>query len=298
MNDKYRILVLGSSGLIGIPLVSSLLEFHKVFTTYYKNKYCDKDIHVDILNKKSLEQVFDTTKPEIIINLCGIYKNLQFCDENKNLVMAVNGESLKYISKLSNKYNSYLVSLSSDFVFDGQNGDYKEDDVPYPESYYGKTRLVGEKYIQEIAKKYCIVRTSMIYGKNSLRTTLSDLIYSNVKNGNSLKLIDDQIMTPTYLNNFCLMLKEILEKQYEGIIHLAGPEKLSRYQFGIKLVNQMNLSNELLIPVSKNEFDFGNKLPNNSSLNTNKASSFLNEKPESVEKSLKHYCNSMEKIKS
>ena len=295
MSEKFRILVLGSSGLIGIPLVSSLQEFHKVFTTYYKNKHYDNDIHVDILNKKSLEQVFDATKPEIIINLCGIYKNLRFCDENKNLVMAVNGKSLKYISKLSNKYNSYLVSLSSDFVFDGQNGNYKEEDIPYPKNHYGKTRLAGEKYIQEIAKKYCIVRTSMIYGKNLLRTTLSDLIYSNVKNGNSLKLIDDQIMTPTYLNNFCLMLKETVEKQYEGIIHLAGPEKLSRYQFGIKLINQMNLSNKLLIPVSKNEFDFGNKLPNNSSLNTDKASLFLNEKPESVEKSLKHYCNSMEK---
>ena len=189
---------------------------YNVFSTYHQTKYCKEDIKLDILNTENIKNIFSKVNPEIVINLCGIYKNLEFCEKNKELVMATNAESLKMISKLSNKHDAYLISMSSDFVFDGRKGDYNESDIPSPTSFYGKSRLVGERNIQNIAKKYCLIRTSMIYGKNSVRKTLADLIFLTISKGNSLELINDQYMTPTYLENFCSMVFEIIEKQIQG----------------------------------------------------------------------------------
>jgi len=103
-------------------------------------------------------------------------------------------------------------------------------------------------------------------------------------------------MTPTYLENFCSMFFEIIEKHYEGIIHLAGPEKLSKYEFGKKLLKVMNVDDELLIPVSKDHFSFAHKFPNDSSLNTKKASSLLSNKPEKIELSIKDYFDKINSV--
>jgi len=296
MTKRTRILVLGSSGLVGISLCNMLKTQYNVFSTYHQTKCCKEDMKLDILNIENIKNIFSKVNPEIVINLCGVYKNLEFCEKNKKLVMSINAESLKIISKLSNQHDAYLISMSSDFVFDGKKGNYNESDIPSPISFYGKSRLSGEKNIQNIAKKYCLVRTSMIYGKNSVRNTLADLIYSNISKGNSLELINDQYMTPTYLENFCSMIFEIIEKQYEGIIHLAGPEKLSKYEFGKKLLKVIGVDDELLIPVSKDHFSFGHKFPTDSSLNTEKATSFLNNKPEKIEFSIKDYFNKINSV--
>ena len=111
----------------------------------------------------------------------------------------------------------------------------------------------------------------MIYGKNQLRNTLADMILNKIKLEEELKIINDQFMTPTYLENFTKMLTEIIEIKYKGIIHLAGPEKMSRYDFAKKMVSLSNFKNTSLIPVSCNEFDFSKKMPKDSSLNTEKS---------------------------
>ena len=128
--------------------------------------------------------------------------------------MQINGLSLKPISRLCNSYNAYLVNFSSDYVFDGIKGDYSEDDIPNPINYYGKTKLTGENNVISIANQYCIIRTSMVYGKNPVKKTLPDWIIENIKHNTSLKLINDQFMTPTFLDNLCDMVIEIIKNKY------------------------------------------------------------------------------------
>jgi len=293
--DKKKILILGGSGLVGVPLTKMLEKKYIVFTTYHNKKFNNESIKLDLLNSNSIERIFQLSNPDVVINLFGMYKNLDFCEKNKKLVMKINGLSLKPISKLSNKFNSFLVSLSSDYVFDGRTGNYKEYDKVCPINYYGKSRAEGEKNIQKIASNYCIVRTSMVYGKSTVRKTLPDLILSGIKQKKGLKLVYDQYMTPTYLENLCKMLVEIIKLDYRGIIHLAGREKVSRYDFAIKLFNIFGLEKDNLIPVKTTEFSFGSKMPKDSSLNTEKASTMLKEKPELIETSIRKYLKQMKK---
>lgn len=185
--------------------------------------------------------------------------------------------------------DSHLVYLSSDYVFDGELGNYKEQDPLNPKNFYGFSKSKGEEYIQEIAKNYSIIRTSMVYGKNDVKKTLPDWILESIENNNSVDLIDDQYMSPTYLENFCNMLSEVIEKNYNGILHLAGQDRLSRYEFGIKLVKVYQKNPDVLIPVKSKKFNLNSKIPNDSSLNVNKAMSILKMNPEKAEKSLEKY---------
>lgn len=288
MDKTKKILICGSNGLVGIPLTKMLKRKFEVFTTYHNTKMNNSDIKIDVLSHLSLEKAFEVTKPDIVINLCAIYNNLDFCEKNKKLVMAINGKSLIPISKLANKHNSFLIGFSSDYVFDGQSGNYKENDQINPINYYGKTKAKGEKNIQEIANNYCIIRSSLLYGKNPIRNTISDMIFSALKKGEKLELVDDQFTTPTYLQNFCEMLVEIIDMEYKGIIHLAGPQKISRYDFAKKLFNLSDFKKSNFIPVSRDEFQFSKKMPRDSSLNTRKASK-LRKGPENIEESIKKY---------
>jgi dTDP-4-dehydrorhamnose reductase len=287
-----KILILGASGLIGIPLTKKLRSFYQIYTTYNRHKFFQDSIKLDICSSRQLSKLFHDIQPDIVINLCGIYQNLDFCENNKNLVLDVNSRSLISISKLCNEFNSHLISISSDHVFDGSQGNYKEEDVPSPYNFYGESRLLGEKNIRSYCKNYCIVRTSMIFGKNPNRETLSEWILNAPKNNEKLKLINDQFMTPTYLPNFCNMLKEVIDSKYTQILHLAGPEKISRYEFAVKLFEKFNLDKNFLIPVSKKSFNFSKNMPFDSSLNTDKANMLLKNKPQNLDKSIENYFES------
>lgn len=290
MTDIQKILILGANSLIGISLTHMLKKKYNIFKTFYSTPISN-GIKIDLQNSSTLENAFKISQPDVVINLCGIYKNLNFCEKNQKLVMEINGTSLKKISKLSNQFNSFLISFSSDYVFDGQTGNYKEEDPICPINYYGLTRAEGEKNIQEIANDYSIIRTSMVYGKNSIRQTLPEMILKEIKQ--KFEVISDQFMTPTYLENLCKMIVEVIEIHYNGILHLAGPEKTSRYEFAQKLLKIFEISNENLIESKRSNFEFSKDMPPDSSLNTNKAYSILKEKPEPLELSLNKYFKSI-----
>ncbi len=283
-----KILILGSSGLTGTRLISLLKNYH-VFTTYYSKKNHGNDIHLDVLSYESLQNAFELSVPDIVINLTGVYNNLEFCEQNKELSMNVNCNALRSISKLANQFDSFLVTISTDQVFDGSKGNYKESDKTCPINYYGKTKAEGEKIVQNIAKKYCIIRTSMLWGKNKTRKTFSEFILDEIKNKNKLKLIINQFTTPTYLENFCKMFTEVIEKEISGVIHLSGPEKLSRYEFGIKILESADIDKEKIIASKRNEFSFGKYMPKDTSLNTDKAKKLLRFNPEEVKISIGKY---------
>ena len=289
-NPSPKILVLGSSGFLGSFFINHFNEVFSTIPTYHNKKIHDNSIHVDITSISSLENIFHSSKPDIVLNFCSIYKNPQFCEQNKDLVMAVNGNSLKDISRLCNDFSSSLIHFSTDYVFDGKKGNYLEDDPINPINFFGKSKAIAEQHIIENSNDYCIVRTGMVYGKSPVKQTLPDWILENIENNKRLELISDQFMTPTYIENLMDMLFDVIHKNIKGKIHLAGPQKFSRHTFCIELLKIMNISYDKITPISQKLLEKTDR-PADSSLNTDKARDVLDVKPELFPTSIAKYIN-------
>jgi len=168
---------------------------------------------------------------------------------------------------------------------------YTETDFPNPLNHYGKTKLAGEKIVKNNNTKWSIIRTSTPFGINSYKKSFPVWIVENLQKNKKLNILDDQITSPTYVQNLSEMILEIVTRKLEGVFHLSGSTRISRFEFAKKIVENLNLDNSLLNPVKLATMPWKSKRPLDSSLDVSKANSILTTKPFSIEDSLDEYRN-------
>ena len=151
---------------------------------------------------------------------------------------------------ICNQNNIFLLYLSSDLVFDGKKGNYYEDDNFNPISNFGKTKIQAEKIISDNLKNFCIVRTSLLYGWDSKKENFSTMIINSLRKNKQIDIINDQFVTPSFVNNISKMLLEICEKNISGILHVAGKNSLSRFEFAHQIADIFDLNGDLINPIS------------------------------------------------
>jgi len=199
----------------------------------------------------------------------------------------VNAEACKHIAVSSRNLGAYLIYVSTDYVFDGERGFYREEDTPNPINHYGYTKMMGEEFVKRYAKSWCIARTSVIYGWGGLKLNFATWLIKNLKQGGQVKALVDQYVSPTLNSNLAEMLIEIAEKRLQGILHTAGANRVSRYEFAKKLAEIFNLNPDLVTPAKMVELQWMARRPRDSSLNTTKCSSILKRsKPMRLEEAL------------
>ena len=168
---------------------------------------------------------------------------------------------------------------------------YKENDTSNPISTYGKSKLDGEKMVQEFSSDWCIARTSTPFGIHPTKKSFPIWIIENVKQKKQVNIVTDQITSPTYVPNLCEMLKEISAKNINGIIHTSGATSISRYRMAELIFEKFNLDITLLNKISSDKMNWIAKRPKNSTLDTSLANSILDKKPQSIEISLNQFAD-------
>jgi dTDP-4-dehydrorhamnose reductase len=163
---------------------------------------------------------------------------------------------------------------------------YYEDSIPNPLSIYGKSKLEGEKMIQTFSSDWCIARTSTPFGLHPTKKSFPVWVIENLKKQKQIDVLSDQFTSPTYVPNLSKMLIEISERHLDGIFHVAGATKISRYEMARMVSDKLNLDEKLLRDVSINELKLEAPRPKDSSLNISKADIILNEKPQKINQSL------------
>ena len=174
--------------------------------------------------------------------------------------------------------------VSTDYVFDGERGMYREEDATNPVNHYGYTKLLGEKYCQD----FCIARTCVIYGAKpaSGKVNFALWLINKFEKGESVRIVTDQYITPTLNINLVRMLLEIAERKLRGVFHLAGATRVSRFEFAKEIARVFGLDDSLIIPSRMDEINWIAKRPRDSSLDVSKAAKYLNEKPYELKKAL------------
>lgn len=247
---------------------------------YFKNHYdttiTNRNI-LDVESEKSIENYFKNKTFDIIIYAVG-FKDVKGCESNEQKAYRTNSYSIKTLCKYTT-FNKF-VYISTDYVFDGIKGNYLEEDLPNPKTTYGKSKLLGEKFVLELGDKGIVARTSGVFGKGCtwIKWLNNQLILNN-----KVECFEDVFNNPTYVLDLSIMIHEVLKNKYYGIINLCGKENLNRYDLfkNYSIINNFEINNLIK---SRNDGTF----PSNLTLNNNKFNKMFNYKCLSLIDSFKH----------
>ena len=258
-----KVLVTGANGLLGQCLVNLLLgngffviatgRGHSRLPFSPLENYGYKE--VDITNKDQVGNLLISEKPEIVIHAAAMTQ-VDECELDQAQCFNINVKGTARILAQAELHSRLIIYISSDFVFDGEKGNYLEEDVLNPINWYGVTKKNAESLIKESSIPWGIVRTSLVYG-NSLKNTRNNIISwvkDKLTKGEKIKVVDDQIRTPTYVEDLAKGILLIMEKRATGIFHLSGKDLLSPYEMAAKTAAHFFLDKDLIERVNASVF--------------------------------------------
>jgi dTDP-4-dehydrorhamnose reductase len=275
--------VTGAGGLLGSRIVELASERgYEVYGLYLNHPpSMGFKIKMDVTDFNGVEKLISQLKPHAIIH-CAAITDVDLCERNRDLALKVNYEATKVIAKASEKIDAHMIYISTDYVFDGLRGMYREEDRPNPINTYGLTKLLGESAVMENCGRGLIVRASVIYGSKPAAGKVNFALWVMER----IKALKDQYVSPTLNTNLALMILDALEMDLTGVMHMSGATRVSRYEFAIQIARKFNLDEGLVEEAYMDEMNWIAKRPKDSSLDVSKASRTLNVKPVSLNESL------------
>jgi len=284
-----KILITGGSGLLGSKIGAiAIRKGHEVYSGYKEHESIHgTPIELDICDKLETSKAFDSIKPQAVVHAAAL-TNVDKCEEDQKLAWRVNIEGTKNILEASERHNAFFIYVSTDYVFSGEEGMYKETDRPDPINQYGLTKLEAENLVRDSHLEWCIARPSVIYGSTPAagKVNFALWILNNLKQGKPIKIITDQWVSPTLNTNLAEMILEVMERRLIGIYHLAGATPLNRYEFASLIAETFQYEKTLIIPVKSGEMKWLAKRPRNTSLNVEKVTETLRHKPLEIQQAL------------
>lgn len=289
-----KILVTGSSGLVGSQVVKDLTkQNHHVHSCYYNAKpKHGVPTKLDLVNFDDIKNTLSITKPDAIIHLAAM-TSVDLCESEPNIAMRINANATKILAEQAGKINSFFVYVSTDYVFDGKRGMKKETDKPHPLGVYGSSKLEGELLLNNLTSSYAIARTSTPFGFHKTKKSFPIWVKENLETKKEIPVLVDQFTSPTHISNLSKMLIEITTRQIAGIIHLAGATRISRYEFAEMIADKLYLDKTLLRPTKISDMSWRAERPMDSSLDVSLATKILNEKPQKIEQSLQIFIDEL-----
>jgi dTDP-4-dehydrorhamnose reductase len=284
-----KLLITGASGLYGSKLAEmATYANHKVFSVHNQHPAIfGTPIQLEITDKAKVETTIANIMPDVIVHAATL-TDVDKCELNRELAWKINVEGTLNIIQAAKINDAFLLYISTDYVFDGEKGNYTETDLPSPINFYGYTKLKAEEAIKKALHNYCIARTSVIYGSTPAagKTNFALWLLNKLKNKEQIKVFTDQSNSPTLNTSLVEMTLEIAERKLTGTYHISGATPISRYNFAELFAKTFDLDPSLIIPILSKELKLPARRPKNSSLNTSKAQHFLKNKPLTIDKAL------------
>jgi dTDP-4-dehydrorhamnose reductase len=288
--EEKRILITGSNGLVGTYFCRlTALKKYRVCTLFHSEpKNFGDSISVDLSNSlEFFRQVINDIEPDIIVHLAAM-TNVDQCEIERNAADKVNHLSVKeLVNYIVNSKECFLLYVSTDYVFDGEKGDYVEADDTKPINWYGMTKLFGEQELLKCnSENWCIARTSTPFGVHAKKLSFPLFVVKNLSQEHEISVLTDQITSPTYALNLAEMMLEIIDNRVKGIMHLSGSSQISRFNQALEIASAYDLDKDLIKPASIKEMKWKARRPKNSSLNITRAHNTLTTKPMEFKESL------------
>ena len=276
-----KLLVIGS-GLLGHEVAFVARDRFQTVSTYKSHP-----VEIDGCNSCQMDingslDLIQSISPDYIV-LTAAMTNVDACESDRMGAWKANALGPKNVALAARDIGAKLIYVSTDYVFDGERGMYREDDPTSPINYYGESKLAGESFVQDILDDYAIARTSVLYGWNPSRLNFVTWAVKEMKSGNKINIVNDQYNSPTLSSNLAEMILSLRDET--GIFHTAGCERINRYDFSIKIARAFDLDESLVLPITSDALNWKARRPKDSSLDISLVSRFS--KPLNVEEGLK-----------
>jgi dTDP-4-dehydrorhamnose reductase len=264
-DEGRRIVVLGAGGMLGTDLVAVLRQ----------NRIQPLALDLpefDITCNKQLKEAVAAGRT--IIN-CAAYTNVDKAESEYELAYKVNAEAVERLGRFAADAGANVVHISTDFVFDGRGEKpYGETDSVNPINAYGKTKLAGEQLLAQSGCLFCIIRLEWTYGKAG--NNFVKKLFERAKSGASLKVVDDQVGSPTATVEAAKAICKLLPNMPEGIFHFAATGFISRYEMARFIFDKLGMAVDLT-PCKSGDFQTPADRPLNSRFNCGKIETLLGE---------------------
>ncbi len=289
-----RILLTGSNGLLGQKIVYASLKRNDIqllATSKGENRLHSKAGYhyasMDITNADEVTAIVENFKPHCIINTAAM-TNVDACEKDQENCWKMNVEAVKTMTELCQRHNIHFIHLSTDFVFDGEKGNYSEEDVPNPLSHYARSKYESEKVVQQAKIDAAVLRTIIIYGvvDDKQRSNVVIWTINSLRQQKDINVISDQIRSPTLAEDLADACVQAALKRATGIYHVSGSETISILDMVNRTADFFQLDKKYIHPITTAQLNQPAKRPLLTGFNIDKAKRELNFRPHTLQQGL------------
>lgn len=299
MPEKYKVLIIGSSGMLGVDLCKELAGKYELYGMDNRTgAICDlaqKFIKCDITDAKCVAEAVLKVNPRIVIHTAAL-TDVDGCERDKEKAYSINWIGTKNVAAACKDAGAALIYISTDFVFDGKKKQpYSETDETNPINVYAESKLRGEDAVREALRDHFILRTSWLYGKHG--KNFVDTIIAKAKTEKELKVVDDQVGSPTYTVDLSRAIYRLIDKFFEsyrselmpyGTYHVSNSGSVSWYGYAEEILRLVEAKTKIA-PITSEQLGRPAKRPAMSVMDSSKFTAFTGMKMRDWKIALKEY---------
>lgn len=285
-----KILITGANGLLGQHLIGQLLQKNYTIIATSKGEsrlpFTENDNYsyheLDVTDGAHVNIFIHRQHPDVIIHAAAMTQ-VDECELNKIDCWNVNVTATRFLLDAAQEIKCRFIYISTDFVFDGLHSPYTEDMQPNPVNYYGSSKWGAEKAVEQSGLSWAIIRTVLVTGNPIVgtRSNIVTWVKEKLEKGESVRMVDDQYRTPTFINDLVQGVVLVLEKNADGIFHISGKDSLTPYAIAIETARLLKLDESLVHKAASADFPDAPVRPPATNFNISKAERELGYKPHS-----------------
>jgi len=268
-------LVTGANGLLGQKVIEQFAPHFLVIATGIQPEPVRAMsgvtyLQLDITNYGDMQRMMKRFEPDFVIN-CAAYTNVDKAEEEKELTWEINATAVRKMVRMLRRIGAKFVQISTDYIFDGQEGPYSEEARPEPLGYYGTSKLAAENAVIASGIDHLIFRTNVLYGTAAgMQNNFVLWVKRSLESQQTIRVVDDQFNNPTLANGLaeCILMACIMNGH--GVYNYAGTDWCNRYEFAQKIAEYFDLNSDLITPCKTEELNQTAPRPMKSGLITDK----------------------------
>ncbi len=286
-----RVLITGANGLLGQKLVTTCVEDFEVMATAREPQSVFRSPRftyrqLDITHYRSVQNLLEDFRPEMIINAAA-YTDVDGCEVHKETCWQANVKAVENLAVGARRLGATLVHISTDYIFDGNNGPYDENARPNPLCYYGKAKLASENAVKKEGIPYLIARTSVVYGMgHRVKTNFFLWVYHSLKAGKAIRVVTDQYNTPTLADDLAEGILQALQANVLGVVNISGGEFLNRYQMAVQIARFFGFDAEQITPITTEQLQQKARRPLKAGLKIDRAIELFHFQPKTLKEAM------------